>query len=204
MDKKILRNLSYGMYIIGSKTDRNIGCIANTVFQITSNPAIIAVSINHENETNKAIKESNIFSVSILPESISQEIIGTFGYHSSKDIDKYESVETVEVAGLPVLKESCGSFVCKVVNQIETTTHTVFLGEVIATGENSDKIPMTYRYYHEVLKGKSPKKAPTFIEEEKKSVWKCSVCGYEVEMDELPDDYRCPICGKTKEFFKKQ
>ena len=33
--------------------------------------------------------------------------------------------------------------------------------------------------------------------------YKCKVCGYEVEMDELPDDFVCPICKKDKSFFEK-
>ena len=64
---------------------------------------------------------------------------------------------------------------------------------------------MTYRFYQEQLKGKSPKNAPTYIEETniKKTVWKCKVCGYEVEMDELPEDYRCPICGQPITAFER-
>ena len=52
MDKSVLRNLSYGMYVICSKDDKNVGCIANTVVQITSNPMTIAISINHNNYNN--------------------------------------------------------------------------------------------------------------------------------------------------------
>lgn len=33
--------------------------------------------------------------------------------------------------------------------------------------------------------------------------WRCKLCGYEVEMDELPDDYTCPICGAGPEEFEK-
>jgi flavin reductase (DIM6/NTAB) family NADH-FMN oxidoreductase RutF len=44
-------------------------------------------------------------------------------------------------------------------------THTIFIGEVIDADMISDGEPMTYAYYHLVKKGKSPKAAPTFIEE---------------------------------------
>ena len=68
----------------------------------------------------------------------------------------------------------------------------------------SDDEVMTYAYYHNNLNGKSPKNAPTYIKEEtKKSVWKCKICGYEVEMDELPSDYRCPICGRPATDFER-
>ena len=60
MDKKVLRNLSYGVYVVTSKeNDKNVGCIANSIMQVTSNPCTIAVSVNHDNYTNKVIKENN-------------------------------------------------------------------------------------------------------------------------------------------------
>ena len=205
MDKNILKNISYGMYVVGTKDDKNVGCVVNTVVQITSNPVTIAVSINHNNYTNEFIKKTNSFSISILDEEVNPEIIGTFGYKSSKDIDKYKNVDYEIVDNLPILKNTCGNIICKVINKVETTTHTIFIGEVTNMLNYSDKIPMTYRYYHEVLKGKSPKNAPTYIEEKQtKTVWKCSVCGYEVERDTLDDDFVCPICGEKVNVFSKK
>lgn len=209
MDKNVLKNLSYGMYVVCSKSDKYVGCIANTVVQITSNPMTIAISINHNNYTNEIIKKSNKFSISILSENSNPEIIGTFGYQSSKDVDKFEDFDVKELEEMPILTDSCGSIVCKVIQTMETNTHTVFLGEIITMENYSEDTPMTYRYYHKVLKGKSPKNAPTYIAEKEdkietsKNIWKCNICGYEVEMNELADEYKCPICGQPKSEFTK-
>ena len=57
MDKNTFTKLSYGMYAICTKDNgRFCGCIANSAMQITSEPATIAVSINHDNYTNEQIK----------------------------------------------------------------------------------------------------------------------------------------------------
>lgn len=32
--------------------------------------------------------------------------------------------------------------------------------------------------------------------------WRCTICGYIAEMDELPEDYICPICHQPKEVFE--
>ncbi len=211
MDKKVLRNLSYGVYVVTSKDkDRNIGCVANSIMQVTSTPAVIAVSINHDNYTNKVIKENNKFGVSILKETTDAKIIGTFGFKSSKDNDKFDGINFKEISEIPVLEDTCGYMICKVIDMIETSTHTVFLGEVIEADDYSNENAMTYKYYHENLKGSSPKNAPTYEEtstsqvdkDSKKSKWKCSVCGYIHEADELPDDFKCPICGVGKESFE--
>ena len=208
MDKTILRDLSYGMYIVGAKSEKDVGCVANTVMQITNDPMTIAVSINHDNYTNKAIKESKRFSVSILGEKTNPEIIGTFGYKSSVDINKYENIEYFELEGMKVLKNACSAIVCEVIDTMETSTHTVFLGKIVAMEKVTEDIPMTYKYYHEVLKGKSPEKAPTYIKEEVKesmevAKWKCKICGYVVEAENLPEDYVCPICGRPVSDFER-
>ena len=211
MDKKVLRNLSYGVYAVTSRDkDKNVGCIANSIMQVTSNPSVIAVSINHDNYTNKVIKENNKFGVSILKETTDAKIIGTFGYKSSKDNDKFDGINFKEISEIPVLENTCGYMVCKVIDTMETSTHTIFLGEVIEADDYSTENAMTYKYYHENLKGSSPKNAPTYEEtsisqvdkDSKKSKWKCSICGYIYEADELPDDFKCPICGVGKELFE--
>ena len=207
MDRNVLKNLSYGMFVIGAKDDKNVGCIVNTVFQITSKPNTIAVSINHDNYTNKIIKKSNKFSISILKEDSNPQIIGTFGYQSSKDVDKFKNIDFKEKDNLPYLSDSCGILFCRVINTCETSTHTIFVAEVTDMFNHTKDTPMTYKYYQEVLKGKSPKNAPTYTEEnndENKTIWKCSICGFEVEMDNLPDDYVCPICGAPIKLFKKK
>ena len=211
MDKKVLRNLSYGVYVVTSRDkDKNVGCIANSIMQVTSNPSVIAVSINHDNYTNKVIKENNKFGVSILKETTDAKIIGTFGYKSSKDNDKFDGINFKEISEIPVLENTCGYMVCKVIDTMETSTHTIFLGEVIEADDYSTENAMTYKYYHENLKGSSPKNAPTYEEtsisqvdkDSKKRKWRCSICGYIHEADELPDDFKCPICGVGKEYFE--
>lgn len=211
MDKKVLRNLSYGVYVVTSKdNDRNVGCIANSIMQVTSNPSTVAISINHDNYTNKNIKENKKFGISILKEDSDAKIIGTFGFKTSKDINKFEDINFKQIEDIPILEDTCGYIVCKVIDIMEAATHTVFLGEVIETGDYSNENPMTYKYYHEILKGTSPKNAPTYEQknddipttENKTKKWKCSVCGYEYEGENLPDDFVCPICGVGRENFK--
>ena len=55
MDKTVLYQLSYGMYVVGTLDgERSVGCVANSVMQITSQPATIAVSINRDNKNISA------------------------------------------------------------------------------------------------------------------------------------------------------
>lgn len=166
MNNNVFRNLSYGVYVVSTwDNGRATGCTANSAMQITSSPATIAVSINHDNYTNSCIKDTERFAVSILSEKSDAGIIGTFGFYTGKEKDKFEEVQHKIFANMPVVSDSCGYIVCKVINTVETSTHTIFIGEVIDGDVNGTDTPMTYAYYHNVVKGRSPKNAPTYIEE---------------------------------------
>ncbi len=43
-----------------------------------------------------------------------------------------------------------------------------------------------------------------FFKRGKKITWICSECGYEVEMDELPKDFKCPSCDHPRAYYKKK
>lgn len=168
MNTNIFRAISYGVYIISTMDDgRATGCTANSAMQITSSPPTIAISINHDNFTNECIKKFGKFSISILAEDSEPSLIGKFGFFSGRDTHKFMDVDFGIVNEVPVLKDTCGYVVCKVIDTMETSTHTVFLGEVI-DGEvlGNNRKAMTYAYYHNVIKGKSPKNAPTYLPEE--------------------------------------
>ena len=214
MDINVFRKMSYGVYIVSSLDgERPTGCIANSIMQITSSPATVAVSVNHDNYTNGCIEKTGKFAFSIMAEDSDAGLIGNFGFRSGKDVDKFEHVDYEMVQGIPVVKFTCGYVVCKVINKMETATHTVFLGEVIDAGSYDGMgDAMTYAYYHNVVKGKSPKNAPTYlpengdgntVENEKKAKYTCQVCGYVHEGNALPEDFKCPICGVGADRFVK-
>ncbi|MBR0535853.1 MAG: flavin reductase family protein, partial [Clostridia bacterium] len=115
-----------------------------------------------DNYTNKCIKDTGIFAVNILGEGVDPIIIGSFGFRSGRDTDKFEGIEPLVKEFTPVLPQAMSYITCKVVNTLETDTHTIFLGQVTDAGNLRQDTPMTYSYYHKVVKGTTPKNAPTF------------------------------------------
>ncbi len=209
----ISEKLSYGVYVVTTELDgKPKGCIANSTMQVTAEPASFAVSINHDSFTNKCIKKSGKFAISVLAVDSDPSIIGTFGFKSGETFDKFAAAPYKTVDGLPVITDSCGYIICKVTGVTETSTHTIFLGEEISSELISDREPMTYDYYHKVIKGSAPKNAPTYVAsaqpqnppaDKPKRKFVCTVCGFEYEGDSLPADYVCPICGVGPEMFEE-
>ncbi|MFI3262747.1 MAG: flavin reductase [Rikenellaceae bacterium] len=211
MDKTVLFNLTYGLYIVGAMDgERPVGCTINTCFQVTSENPILAVSINKNNYTLDAIKRTGKFSLSILSEESDSSVIGAFGFVSSKDNDKYKDFGYEMSNGVPVVNGLfAGRLILEVLQMVDNETHMVVMARLVDTikGEGT---PMTYSYYHKVVKGKAPKNAPTYVEEtveaaaEEASSEKyiCDICGY-VHEGELTDDFVCPLCKQDKSHFKK-
>lgn len=220
LDTKALRALSYGLYIVCAKgQDRSAGCVVNTFSQVTSKPTQCSVAINKENATCDAVAQAGRFAVSVLDETATMELIGTFGFHSSVDTDKFASAQTcIDAFGMPYVAEhACARFSVKVVTTLDVGSHMLFIGEVEQAEVLSSEPPMTYAYYHQVKGGKTPPKASAYIEGEDapaapaasaeqaapKVAWKCMLCGHIEYVDELPDDFTCPICGAGKEMFER-
>jgi flavin reductase (DIM6/NTAB) family NADH-FMN oxidoreductase RutF/rubredoxin len=216
-----LFKISYGLYIVcsGDKKHGN-GFISNSVFQVTAEPAKFAVCCNKNNFTAEFIKRHNAFSVSVLDQNASSEIIGSFGYRSGKDFDKMEG-RTIRYGdtGVPVILNECIAFFeIKLLQTVDVGTHLIFIGELINADilENS-KEPLTYSYYRHVRKGIAPKNAPTYIDKSKlentkpgliSKRYKCPSCGYiydnaaeKVRFEDLANDWVCPVCGTEKSDF---
>jgi len=231
MDKKALHKISYGLYVICSKNNGKInGQIANAIFQVTAEPAKIAVSINKQNLTHEYIEKSSCFTVSILSENTPMSFIGNFGFKSGRDIDKFKDITyKLGNAKVPMIIDNALACIeAKVIDKIDAGTHTIFIGKVEDAEILSEDKPMTYEYYHKVKGGFSPKTAPTYSEmadkvikkeEEKMDKYVCKICGYiydpekgdpdggiapGTKFEDIPNDWVCPICGVGKEEFEKE
>jgi len=221
--------VSYGLYIVSSGDKKNgNGYIANAVFQVTAEPAQFAICCNKDNHTTKFLKQSQVFSISVLKERADSEIIGRFGFKSGKDFNKLIGVQIKHgVTGVPiVLEDTIAYFECRIKQTLDIGTHIMYIGEVIeAELIDSKPDPLTYDYYRQVKKGLAPKNAPTYIDksnfEKEEPVSqavtnKCPICSYIYDpekgdpkngiapgtaFEDLPDDWICPICGCEKEDF---
>ncbi len=227
MDLKALYTLGYGLYVVSSiKGDRLNGQIANTVFQVTSEPPTIAVSINKSNLTHEFITESKVLAVSVLAQDTPLPFIGHFGFKSGRDMDKLKGIEyKLGETGAPIVTANALAYLeVKLVQQLDVGSHTIFVGEVVGAGIIKEGEPMTYAYYHQVKRGTTPKTAPVYVEEKGKEAtsemakYKCTVCGYIYDpkvgdpdggiapgtpFEDIPDDWVCPVCGAAKSKFEK-
>jgi len=231
LDLESLFKLSYGMCILSSKKNgRFNACIVNTVFQLTPEPPMAAVSVNRQCLTHDYITESKVFAVSILSQEAPIPFIGKFGFRSGRDIDKFEGVNyRLGHTGAPIILDNTVAFLeAQVTESIDIETHTLLIARIVACqtlDENAE--PMTYAYYRDIKHGRTPNTAATYIRVEPKQQtsegpikmkkYKCLICGYIYDptagdpdngvkpgtaFENLPDDWVCPECGAGKDQFE--
>ncbi|MFA7074470.1 MAG: flavin reductase family protein [Endomicrobiaceae bacterium] len=167
MNNSAFTKIPYGMFIITSASDGKIGGqTANTVFQITSMPPSIAISISKQNYTHLLLTQSKKAVISSLTEDAPFEFIGKFGFRSSKNFDKFAGIDFIKNShGIPVIKTHTNAyFETEIISSLDADTHTLFLCRVTDAVVLNNNPTMTYDYYHNVKKGLTPKNAPTYIE----------------------------------------
>ncbi|MCE5336115.1 MAG: flavin reductase family protein [Desulfobacteraceae bacterium] len=165
IDYKVFQNLSYGLYILTSaEGEKKNGQIINTAVQVTSDPPRVSVIVNKANLTHDIILRSNIFGLSVLDAETPMTFIGLFGFRSGRDIDKLAKANfKTGFTGCPlVLDHALSVLEAELIDHVSLGTHSIFIGTVVNTEVLREGSPLTYQYYHEVLRGKSPPAAPTF------------------------------------------
>lgn len=201
MDKKALYNLSYGVFMLSTKSGDIVnGCITNTCMQVANSPTRVAISVLNTNYTCELIKQSKAFALSMLDQTCTFETIKHFGFQSGRDVKKFESMKVpVDVSGIPYMGwQSCAMLSCKVVGSEDLGSHTLFIAEVEDAKVLSENAPLTYADYQDKVKPKQTAK----VEDKKIVGWRCKICKYVYEGSELPADFTCPLCGHGPEDFE--
>ncbi len=189
--------LSYGLFVLSAKTEKDNACIINTVQQVTQNPLRISVAVNKSNYTHDMIVQSKEFNVSVLTESVPFSVFERFGFSSGRDTDKFAGFENVSRTenGILYLTNNTNAVISgKVIEMVDLGTHTLFIADVTEAFKLNDEKSVTYQYYFDNIKPKP--------QAEKKKGYICKICGYIYDGETLPDDFICPICKHGAEDFE--
>ena len=204
MDNTVVQKISYGLFVLTANKDgKDNGCIINTVTQVTDNPNQITIAVNKLNYTHDLIAETKKFTVSIISEAANFELFKRFGFQTGKKVNKFEGFNAVKRTenGTLAITEGINSYISANVKQIiDVGTHTIFLADVIDMQKLNDTPSATYAYYHANIK---PKPQSVGKNAKGETIWRCTVCGYEYEGEELPKDFICPICKHPATDFEK-
>ena len=208
MDRNVFEKLNYGLYSAAvSDEGRSYGCLISSFSQITSgNPRKCAVILNRDNRTCDALLKKGTLAVSMVGQDADKELLNTFGYKSSRIMDKFAGLAVQQDAfGNPYLTEKMAAWVSlKVTETIPVKNYYLFIcdamdGQVLSRGggggmdeflqKGSFAPPPTATVYR------------TMAEDEG---WVCPICGYHYTGEVIPEGYICPLCRCPGEKFEKK
>ena len=193
----IMNYITYGLYVLSVReSDKDSGCMINTLMQQTSQPEQVSVTVNKANYTAEILSRTRKASVAMLSTSTSFEFIKGFGMRSGRDSDKFDGVEAKRAEnGILVPTASIVGYLnIEVKEMIDLGTHIQFLCLVTGSEVFGGK-PLTYAYYHANVKPRPAAQAGS-------DDYVCTICGY-VRKGKPEADYVCPICKHGAEVFVK-
>lgn len=203
MNDKTMFKLTYGLFVLTARQEgKDNGCIINTAGQVTAVPNRISIAVNKANYTHDMIKTTGKFNVSILSEEAKFSTFQRFGFQSGKDVNKFEGYDQVKRSenGIYYVTEGTNGFISATVeNTMDLGSHTLFIASVDDMDVLSEVPSTTYNFYQSNIK---PKPAAPAVKTGK-TIWRCRICGYEYEGEELPADFVCPICKHPASDFEK-
>lgn len=202
MDKKAMYKLSYGLFVLTSAFEgKDNGCIINTGIQVTSEPNRISIAVNKANFTKELVEKSGKFNLSILSEAASFETFRHFGFQSGRDVSKFDAYQDCRrsLNGLYYITAGTNAYIsAKVEQTVDLGSHMMFIAAVDDMEVLSEVPSATYAYYQSEIKPKPDQKTSSG-----KTAWRCTVCGYIYEGEELPADFICPLCKHPASDFEK-
>lgn len=202
MNDKTMFNLTYGLFVLTAREgSTDSGCITNTASQVTAVPNRISLAINKTNFTHDMIMDTKEFNISILNQSADFELFKRFGFQSGRDVDKFKGFTGMKRAanGIYYITEGTNGYISgKVEKAVDLGTHTLFICPITDMDVLCTTPSVTYCYYQANIKPK-----PAARPAAGKTIWRCSVCGYEYEGEELPPDFTCPLCKHPASDFVK-
>ncbi|HOJ88520.1 MAG TPA: flavin reductase family protein [Pseudothermotoga sp.] len=131
--KSVFDYLVQGVYIVSTEFENQMaGLTAAWVMQSSFKPPMLAVSLGPTRRTAELIEKSGKFTVQVLDE-IQRQVAEIFGYHSSRNFDKFSRVQwsRSEKLGLPIIEGVLGYFECELEGRLESGDHVIYNGKII-------------------------------------------------------------------------
>lgn len=130
--KKVLRKFSYGLYLVTTGGAEDHGAFtANWLVQSSFEPPMLMIAVEHDAHSLGVLRQSGVFAVHIY-EAGQRELAGHFGRNTAKVGDKLAGHTTRPgTTGAPLLEDTIGAVECRVVGEMPSGDHIVFVGEVV-------------------------------------------------------------------------
>ena len=126
------------------------GMTVSSFTSVSLEPPTVLVCLNKDAFCYGMVQRSGVFAVSML--GVGQSALSNrFAGFDPDVVDRFEGVEVrTALTGSPLLPGAIAYLDCVVISKHETSTHTIFVAEVVYAEVDPEKAPLVYhdRGYH--------------------------------------------------------
>lgn len=140
-----MRQLAAGVTVVTSALNgERSGLTATSVCSVSADPPTLLVCVNRHSRSNTMIAASGCFAVNVL--GTDDEALSNRFASSSESEERFRGHRWLALeSGAPILEDALAAFDCRVVQQIEEGSHTIFIGSVVAARKGDGQAaPLLY------------------------------------------------------------
>jgi len=141
-----MRRWATGVTIVTSRVNEiQHGMTVSSFTSVSLEPPTVLISLEKTTRTHELVQDSGFFGVTILGHG-QAEISDRFAGRQTEDQDRFLGLDTFTLeTGVPLLADGLASFDCRVVSAYEVGSHTIFIGDVLASQIKMDESqPLIY------------------------------------------------------------
>ncbi|MCH9807295.1 MAG: flavin reductase family protein [Alphaproteobacteria bacterium] len=144
--RELMRNQVTGVSIVASGSPgRRVGLTATSVSSLSAAPAKLLVCVGRANQAHNIVCEVGYFSVNFLgakQRALAERFAGKCGVDGEA---RFGDMNWVTMAtGAPVLGDSLASLDCVLIESHTFSTHSIFIGRVVAGRADGNEKPLVY------------------------------------------------------------
>ena len=138
--RRVMWSMPSGLFVLGSRAgDRLNGMTCNWVTQLASAPKLVGVSVEKEALTHALVHDGQVFAISIIDRE-DRAIVRKF----TKPVEVEDEAMNgfpfvVKTSGAPILAQAVAWLDCRVAQEVDLGSHTLFVGEVVDAGFLKDE-----------------------------------------------------------------
>lgn len=144
--RQLMRHQAAGVSVVATgEVGSRVGLTATSVASLSDSPPKLLVCVGRAAQAHDAIHRHGVFSVNFLAsehQALAQRFAGRLDIDGEERFaeGRWETLET----GAPVLADALSSLDCRLLESHTFSTHSIFIGRVVAGINNVDADPLIY------------------------------------------------------------
>lgn len=145
MLRQTMRQWATGVTIVTSALGaERAGMTVSSFTSVSLEPPMVLVCLNKSTYTHQIVQQSGVYAISML--AAEQEALSNrFAGIEPGVLDRFEGLDlAIAETGSPLLPDALAWLDCRVTESLDTSTHTIFVAEVLYAHVNPDAAPLVY------------------------------------------------------------